>query len=71
MRTMITPKYMTETVDLLYISKGGETMASQNKKKKAKNSYLSNGGEKLDGKNKRTMYYTKRQRKKLKEMEIE
>lgn len=25
-------------------------MASQNKKRKAKNSYLSNGGEKLDGK---------------------
>lgn len=44
-------------------------MASQNKKKKAKDSYLSNGGEKLDGKNKRIMYYTKRQRKKLKEME--
>ena len=44
-------------------------MASQNKEKKAKNSYLSNGGEKLDGKNKRIMYYTKRQRKKLKKME--
>ena len=44
-------------------------MASQNKKKKAKNSYLSNGGEKLDRKNKQIMYYTKRQRKKLKEME--
>ena len=41
-------------------------MASQNKKRKAKNSYLSNGGEKLDGKNKRIMYYTKRQRKKIK-----
>ena len=55
------------------IKKGGQklTMASQNKKRKAKNSYLSNGGEKLDGKNKRTMYYTKRQRKKLKEMEID
>ena len=44
-------------------------MASQNKKKKAKNSYLSNDEEKLDGKNKRTMYYTKRQRKKVKESE--
>ena len=41
-------------------------MVSQNKKRKAKNSYLSNGGEKLDGQNKRTMYYTKRQRKKVK-----
>lgn len=44
-------------------------MASQNKKRKAKNSYMTNSGEKLDGKNKRIMYYTKRQRKKLKEME--
>ena len=44
-------------------------MASQNKKKKAKNSYIHNDGEKLDGKNKRIMYYMKRQRKKLKEME--
>ena len=42
---------------------------AQNKKKKTKNSYLSNGVEKLDGKNKRIMYYTKRQRKKLNEME--
>ena len=46
-------------------------MASRNKKRKAKNSYLSNGGEKLDGKNKRIMYYTKRQRKKLKKMECD
>ena len=44
-------------------------MASQNKKRKAKNSYLHNGGDKLDGKMKRVMYFTKRQRKKLKEME--
>ena len=43
-------------------------MASQNKKRKAKNSYMTNGGEKLDGKMKRIMYYTKRQRKKVKEM---
>ena len=34
-------------------------MASQNKKRKAKNSYIFNGGEKLDEKNKRIMYYTK------------
>ena len=46
-------------------------MASQNKKRKAQNSHLSNGGEKLDGKNKRIMYYTKRQRKKLKLKEME
>ena len=44
-------------------------MTSQNKKRKAKNSYIHNGGEKIDEKNKRIMYYTKRQRKKLKEME--
>ena len=46
-------------------------MASQNKKRKAKNSYMTNGGERLDRKIKRIMYYTKRQRKKLKEMEKE
>ena len=38
-------------------------MASENKKRKAKNSYLSNGGEKLDGRHKRLFYYTKRNRK--------
>ena len=40
-------------------------MASENKKRKAKNSYMSNGGEKLDGKSKRIMYFTKRQRNKI------
>lgn len=44
-------------------------MASQNKKRKAKNSNLLNGGDKEDMKMKRTMYFTKRQRRKLKEME--
>lgn len=39
-------------------------MASENKKRKAKNSYLHNGADKLDGKLKRTMYFTKRQRNK-------
>ena len=38
-------------------------MASENKKRKAKNSYLSNGGEKIDGRHKRLFYYTKRNRK--------
>lgn len=42
-------------------------MASENKKRKAKNSYLTNGGEKLDGKFKRIMYFTKRQRNKNKQ----
>ena len=45
-------------------------MASQNKKRKAKNSYIHNGGDKLDGKIKRVMYFTKRQRKKLKKIEF-
>lgn len=44
-------------------------MTSQNKKRKAKNSYLHNGGDKCDYKMKRIMYFTKRQRQKLKEME--
>lgn len=42
-------------------------MASKNKKKKARNSYLHNGGEKLDGKMKRTMYFTKHQRQQNKQ----
>lgn len=41
-------------------------MASENKKNKAKNSYLYNGGDKLDDKMRRTMYFTKRQRNKNK-----
>ncbi len=43
-------------------------MASENKKKKAKNSYLYNGGDKNDLKMKRIMYFTKRHRKKLKDI---
>lgn len=41
-------------------------MASENKKRKAKNSYLYNGADKIDGKLKRVMYFTKRQRNKNK-----
>ena len=41
-------------------------MTSENKKRKAKNSYFHNGGEKYDGKLKRLMYFTKRQRNKNK-----
>lgn len=37
-------------------------MASENKKRKAKNSYMINGGEKIDGRMKRIFYYTKRNR---------
>lgn len=41
-------------------------MASKNKKRKAKNSYLTNGFDKHDGKWKRNAYFTKRQRNKNK-----
>ena len=41
-------------------------MASRNKKKKTKNSYMVNGGEKCDLRLKRIMYYTKRERNRLK-----
>ena len=41
-------------------------MASENKKRKAKNRYLISGADKLDGKMKRIMYYTKRQRRQMK-----
>lgn len=54
-----------------YQNKKGVKMTSVNKKHKARNSYLHNGGEKLDGKHKRLMYYTKRQRKQLKEQKNE
>ena len=39
-------------------------MASENKKRKARNTYLSNGADKKDGKLKGEMYFTKRQRNK-------
>lgn len=41
-------------------------MASRNKKRKAKNSFIYNGGEKDDFRMKRIMYFNKRQRNKLK-----
>lgn len=37
-------------------------MVSENKKRKAKNSYMFNGGEKTDGRMKRIFCYTKRNR---------
>ena len=43
-------------------------MASESKKRKAKNSFLHNGGAKLDGKMKRIMYFTKHQRRKNKQV---
>lgn len=42
-------------------------MTSQNKKKKARNSYINNGGEKDTIKLKRVKYYNKRQRKEIRE----
>lgn len=44
-------------------------MASENKKNKARNSYLYNGGEKHDCKMKRFMYFTKQQRNKNKKIQ--
>lgn len=46
-------------------------MASENKKRKAKNSYMHNGGEKWDIKMKRIMYFTKRKRNQNKKFDIE
>lgn len=54
-----------------WTSRGKKLMASENKKRKAKNSYLHNGGDKSDYKLKRIMYYTKRQRNKLKRIDAE
>lgn len=45
-------------------------MASENKKRKARNSYLYNGADKIDGKMKRIMYFTKRQRNTNKKVAI-
>ena len=45
-------------------------MTSQNKKKKARNSYLYNGGEKDTIKLKRVKYYNKRQRKEIRKVVI-
>lgn len=45
-------------------------MASENKKRKARNSYLYNGADKIDGKMKRIMYFTKRQRNANKKVAI-
>lgn len=42
-------------------------MASESKKRKAKNSYLHNGADKKDGRLKGIMYFTKRQRNKNKQ----
>lgn len=45
-------------------------MASENKKNKAKNSPLINGADKEDCRMKRVMYYTKRDRNKLKKIDF-
>lgn len=46
-------------------------MSSENKRRKAKNSYLYNGGDKNDCKMKWIMYFTKRQRVKNNQVEVE
>lgn len=46
-------------------------MSSENKKRKAKNSYLHNGGDKCDMKMKRIMYFSKRQREKNRRIDLE
>lgn len=43
-----------------------DILASENKKRKAKNSYIHNGADKKDCKMKRYMYFTKRDRVRLK-----
>lgn len=48
----------------------GGYMASENKKRKARNSYLYNGGDKCDKKMKRIMYFTKRHRNKNKKIAV-
>lgn len=45
-------------------------MASENKKRKARNSYLINGSDRLDCKMKRVAYYTKRDRSKNKKIDM-
>lgn len=46
-------------------------MASENKKRKAKNSYLWNGADKSDAKMKRYMYFTKRKRNQNKKFDVD
>ncbi len=46
-------------------------MCSENKKRKAKNSYLINGGTRIDGKMKHTLYYRKRDRVENKKIELD
>lgn len=45
-------------------------MASENKKRKARNSHVYNGGEKEDGKMKRIMYFNKRRRNQNKKIDF-
>lgn len=50
----------------LDVRKESDILASENKKRKAKNSYIHNGADKKDCKMKRYMYFTKRDRVRLK-----
>ena len=51
---------------VLDVRKEIDILASENKKRKAKNSYIHNGADKKDCKMKRYMYFTKRDRVRLK-----
>lgn len=53
----------------LDVRKASDVLASENKKRKAKNSYIHNGADKKDCKMKRYMYFTKRDRVRLKKGE--
>ena len=46
-------------------------MCSENKKRKAKNSYLMNGDTRIDDKMKRTLYYRERDRVENKKIKID
>lgn len=59
---------ITDTFATVDEWKGWVILASENKKRKAKNSYLYNGGDRLDFKMKRIAYYTKRDRNRLKKI---
>lgn len=62
---IVAPIYiLVELIIFIFNRFKRDNMASENKKKKAKNSYLHNGADKLDDKIKRIMYFTKRQRNK-------
>lgn len=70
-RQMIEQILLIQNTDVAVGRAGRITiMASENKKNKAKNSPLINGADKEDCRMKRVMYYTKRDRNKLKKIDF-